>query len=296
MPPVRGRLPSQCVLHHHSKREFMNFCEFWRSSAPANRGSEAADFPVRARAPMRKHAPLALAIAAAQLLTSMGAGAQSNSANDSENRDSFGRQINNSNSLNGNTNANEGAPIRLTAPRATGDTQQQDGFAQGRRESFVPYVPSEFERYVQKAVGGSADLDRNGEIEIKVRRFGSELMSPSARNSMAQEASTQIPSGLPDQRRRRGARHDLGLGRGRPAAHRRPRRPHQHPARRPGDGGRRALRRPGTSHRAARRPGVPQLQAQRLAGQVAQHPRLRDRLHPAPGAYTVSSLSTMVNA
>ena len=74
----------------------------------------------------------------------------------------------------------EGGPIRLQSVTRTTDDLQQPVL---RPEQPVPYVPSEFERYVQRAVGG----------DTEIRRFGSELMTISGRSGMAQEASSQIP-------------------------------------------------------------------------------------------------------
>lgn len=86
-------------------------------------------------------------------------------------------------------------PIRLVAPRNPAETnnefnpqqQQQDpSFQQFPRqptEPPKPYQPSEFERYVQKVLATDT---------VEVRRFGSELMMPS-RGGLAQEASSQIP-------------------------------------------------------------------------------------------------------
>ena len=125
----------------------MKFSEFWRSSTGGSRGRVAAQ------------ALTVLALAAA---------APFSQAQTSGNNSDSAR------------NASDGGPIRLQSARNTDNDTPAATF---RPEPIAPYVPSEFERYVQRAVGGDADI----------RRFGSELMTNSGRSGMAQEASSQIP-------------------------------------------------------------------------------------------------------
>lgn len=148
----------------------MKFSELRDSSASTDRGSNT--LPKH-----RLRQAGAIVLAASQLLTSATVLAvESNDAS------------------NGNTSGNtEAGPIRLQVPTrgaATNTTTRQDEQTEAdtqspRLKAATPtrYVPSEFERYVQKAVGD----------ELEIRRFGSELMSNPSRNGMAQEASSQIP-------------------------------------------------------------------------------------------------------
>lgn len=108
--------------------------------------------------------------------------------------------------LNSNSTINaEGGPVRLQSPQASSSAsegeanQRQPGQGQtstneldGRngpmdRGGYLNDKPrqfaSEFERYVQNAVGN----------EVLIRRFGAELLSPAGRNNLTQEASSQIP-------------------------------------------------------------------------------------------------------
>ncbi|RQO57138.1 sugar ABC transporter substrate-binding protein [Paucibacter sp. KBW04] len=83
----------------------------------------------------------------------------------------------------------DGGPVRLRATSATSQANQEavsDRQQSGFESSAIapePYSPSEFERYVQRSAGSASPI----------RRFGSELMSTAGRKSMAQEASSQIP-------------------------------------------------------------------------------------------------------
>ena len=88
----------------------------------------------------------------------------------------------------------EAGPVRLrsSSPPASPASQTSDdaaddkqpvGRATATTEPRERYLPSEFERYVQRSVS----------IETPIRRFGSELMSTVGRQGMAQEASSQIP-------------------------------------------------------------------------------------------------------
>ena len=81
-------------------------------------------------------------------------------------------------------------PIRLqSASRGANDVDatalptRQDLLPQlpARQDPLSVYVPSEFERYVQRAMGG----------EIEIRRFGADLMI--GRAALSPEASSQIP-------------------------------------------------------------------------------------------------------
>jgi protein involved in polysaccharide export with SLBB domain len=87
------------------------------------------------------------------------------------------------------TQPTEGAPIRLQTPASnapiSADLDKQTGQPDFRAlpKQAELYVPSEFERYVQRNVG----------IEPSIRRFGSELMEPGHSANAAQESSSQIP-------------------------------------------------------------------------------------------------------
>ncbi|WP_184296550.1 SLBB domain-containing protein [Roseateles oligotrophus] len=106
---------------------------------------------------------------------------------------SFAADAEASTASNGNSNS-EAGPVRLrsstppasqanrTSDEAT-DERLQTARATATAESRERYLPSEFERYVQ----------RSASAETPVRRFGSELMSNTGRQGMAQEASSQIP-------------------------------------------------------------------------------------------------------
>jgi len=149
----------------------MKFCEFWGSAVPANHGREAAS--IHTQAARRGSKPFQLALLAAALHLPAMAQAQSTDAESST----------------------DGGPIRLqTIQRATttatppDETRQNNELPRTEQPSLTTpraalYQPSEFERYVQRAVGPESDI----------RRFGSELMSPSGRSGMSQEASSQIP-------------------------------------------------------------------------------------------------------
>lgn len=93
----------------------------------------------------------------------------------------------------GASNADNG-PVRLRSnsqQAAQGGQQPGETVAedqrQGRSDNTVEprerYLPSEFERYVQRSVND----------ETPIRRFGSELMTLASRKGMAQESSAQIP-------------------------------------------------------------------------------------------------------
>lgn len=80
----------------------------------------------------------------------------------------------------------DSGPIRLQLPNNRTNVEALNADAPQviyRAEPTLPYVPSEFERYVQRAAGGYAEI----------RRFGAELMTPTGRSGMAAEASSQIP-------------------------------------------------------------------------------------------------------
>ena len=66
-----------------------------------------------------------------------------------------------------------------------------------RLEPKPIYVPSDFERYVQRAADQgserSTDSGRPDFKPLEIRRFGSDLMTPTGRSSMSAEAATQIP-------------------------------------------------------------------------------------------------------
>lgn len=168
----RGR-----TLKNYSECDFMKFCEFWSSTASKNRGSEAASFRTATGKPGHRRASMVLLAALAQVLSASHASAANLSdAQEEESATSTSR------------NSDTG-PIRLQPAqrnqRNTADNPAQPEQARDtqRTETLRPYLPSEFERYVQRSVGG----------DIDIRRFGSELMSPTGRNGMSAEASSQIP-------------------------------------------------------------------------------------------------------
>lgn len=84
-------------------------------------------------------------------------------------------------------------PVRLrsNAQQNSQGVQSSEAVADEQRQARTDtaadprerYIPSEFERYVQRSVSG----------ETPIRRFGSELMSSTSRKGMAQESSSQIP-------------------------------------------------------------------------------------------------------
>lgn len=89
-------------------------------------------------------------------------------------------------STNTANSSNDNGPVRLRASVQTGEDntdEQFQGRADTKAEQQERYSPSEFERYVQRSVLG----------EPPIRRFGSELMSSASRKGMAQESSSQIP-------------------------------------------------------------------------------------------------------
>lgn len=149
-----------------NKREFMKFCEIWGSSTATNCGGKAANVSNQRKNPLSKATGLALLMLAVQLQ-----GLPSAQAADAPNN---------------NASASEGGPIRLL-PTLRNSNDSQSAFdaptQQNRAEIPAPYVSSEFERYVQRAAGDA----------FEIRRFGSELMSSTGRNGMAQENSSQIP-------------------------------------------------------------------------------------------------------
>lgn len=100
-----------------------------------------------------------------------------------------------------NTSANQNAssPIRLVAPArpantgsdANNDERSESNFAQPARDQqkqftrgIDAYQSTEFERYVQKVLGSE---------KLEVRRLGSELMSGNRTNAIAPETASQIP-------------------------------------------------------------------------------------------------------
>jgi len=87
----------------------------------------------------------------------------------------------------------DGAPVRLKSDaRYERDERDEPNIAPRLPVKPAPYVPSEFERYVQRALAGevTGDPDR----DFKVRRFGAELMEPGKRTGLAYESNGQIPS------------------------------------------------------------------------------------------------------
>ncbi|MBT9492537.1 MAG: SLBB domain-containing protein [Paucibacter sp.] len=82
-----------------------------------------------------------------------------------------------------------GSPLRLReAVRTNTDSQAElvePNASRARTEARpqTPVPPSEFESYVQRSIVG----------EEKIRRFGSELMSPAGRENLVQESASQIP-------------------------------------------------------------------------------------------------------
>lgn len=187
----------------------MKFCEFLGSSNAKNQGEKSIDSTAsfkRQAGPVRKG--LVLLLAGVQLLTLPGVAlAQSGNTND------YG----NSNSNSGSSN-NDSGPFRLqqSTRGSSNDSSNSNESMYGTqgssnlRQAIPRYVPSEFERYVQRAVGGigngasgstnaptsgsgsAADKD-SADRQTEIRRFGSELMTPAGRNGMAQESGSQIP-------------------------------------------------------------------------------------------------------
>ena len=135
----------------------MKFSEFWRSTI-ANSSSNMAEKSLKNSVRMAWHVFATTVI----MTAAFSSGAQT-TGNDTD------------------AARNEGGPIRLQSVARNGADDSQPPTV--RAELAAPYVPSEFERYVQRAVGGDAEI----------RRFGSELMTTSGRSGMAQEASSQIP-------------------------------------------------------------------------------------------------------
>ena len=101
--------------------------------------------------------------------------------------------------------ANDSGVVRLqqqgddrgpTAARDAG-TGMMNAERDYRLEPKLVYVPSDFERYVQRAADQgaerSADSARPDFKPLEIRRFGSDLMTPSGRSSVSSEAATQIP-------------------------------------------------------------------------------------------------------
>jgi protein involved in polysaccharide export with SLBB domain len=85
---------------------------------------------------------------------------------------------------NESTGASEG-PVRLTAPGqpASEVSQREAPSPASGNDRSRPPLPSEFERYVQRIVGE----------DIEMRRFGAELMGDRSRVSLAADGSSQIP-------------------------------------------------------------------------------------------------------
>lgn len=146
----------------------MKLSEIWRSTvAPCG-------CPTAEKQPKRRVAPgLSRLCAAGLMAVAINSGAQT-----SENSAEATRSDNGPirlQSANGRANsdaaAGEASPLAYRPERAE------------RAEPTPPYLPSEFERYVQRAVGASVDI----------RRFGSELMTPAGRSGMGAESSSQIP-------------------------------------------------------------------------------------------------------
>ncbi len=92
------------------------------------------------------------------------------------------------------TTSTEAGPIRLQQPARSGADGQQSGETlptqqqqlQIKQERPAPYKASDFELYVQRVVGDDASL------EVKIRRFGTELMSNANRSSSAQATSSSV--------------------------------------------------------------------------------------------------------
>ena len=84
----------------------------------------------------------------------------------------------------------DGAPVRLRADARS--EREEPSTAPTLVAKPAPYVPSEFERYVQRAVAGEVTGDP--ERDFKIRRFGAELMEPGKRTGLANESNGQIPS------------------------------------------------------------------------------------------------------
>jgi len=105
--------------------------------------------------------------------------------------------------------------VRLQSPQSTTGTNadrratdNDAAMAPPRAELPAPYVPNEFERYVQRVVrddqlagpqdaqGGADDQDGQNPpyARERIRRFGAELMTPGGRGGLAAESAAQIPS------------------------------------------------------------------------------------------------------
>ncbi|MET0518161.1 MAG: SLBB domain-containing protein [Burkholderiaceae bacterium] len=202
----------------------MKFSEFWGSSAARHDESTVVESAARTRPADHARRSLALLVAGAQLLSLPGM-ALAQTGTDYGNTNGSGS----SNSLNSNNGSNTGnntdtGPFRLQQPgrnnNGSNAGSNESGYdtdslydAQGNLRQRVPrYVPSEFERYVQRAVNGSAPPPNNnntgnsnpngtpngpdsnsGNRPPEIRRFGAELMTPAGRNGMAQESGSQIP-------------------------------------------------------------------------------------------------------
>ncbi len=148
----------------------MKFCEFLKSSMKAGLPPKAAGFQERTKKILRACAISVIAVA--QVIAPLGA--QAAPAQD--------------------TTSTETGPIRLQQPARSGADGQQSGETlptqqqqlQIKQERPAPYKASDFELYIQRVVGDDASL------EVKIRRFGAELMSPGDRNSSMQATSSSL--------------------------------------------------------------------------------------------------------
>lgn len=152
----------------------MKFCEFLGSSLSRIRGSEVANSSGHRNQHPFRRARLALLIVGQML--ALTAAPQARAA-DNANTDSGPIRLQTPNRA--SVDAQDGSSTNLLQPRSEAQQSPQQQIPQRPQ----PYQPSEFERYVQRAAGA----------EVEIRRFGFELMSPSGRNNLIQEANSQIP-------------------------------------------------------------------------------------------------------
>jgi protein involved in polysaccharide export with SLBB domain len=126
----------------------------------------------------------------------LAASAASVQAADTDSRDSTGT------GAGANVSSADSSVIRLQQPlddRATGGIREAGNDRDFRPQTKAVYVPSEFERYVQRAAdlgnARSTESVRDGVQPLEIRRFGAELMSPTGRTGMPAEpeSGAQIP-------------------------------------------------------------------------------------------------------
>ena len=158
----------------------MKFSDFWGLSAAENRREHVAEIAKQIHGGRSRTASCTL-LALSLGVAALNAGAQTYSTGNSMNT-SMNAGLSNGNST--DAARSEGGPIRLqAATRSNAEPMGESLTPSPRIEADTFYRPSEFERYVQRAVGADAEI----------RRFGAELITGSGRSGMAQEASSQIP-------------------------------------------------------------------------------------------------------